>query len=40
MSTRFTKDHEWIRVDGEEGVVGITAYAAEQPATSVSYTHL
>ena len=30
MSTRFTKDHEWIRVDGEEGVVGITAYAAEQ----------
>jgi len=30
MSTRYTKDHEWIRVEGEEGVVGITAYAAEQ----------
>lgn len=28
--TRFTKDHEWVRVQGEEGVMGITAYAAEQ----------
>lgn len=28
--TRYTKDHEWIRVDGEEGVMGITSYAAEQ----------
>ena len=28
--TRFTEDHEWIRVEGEEAVVGITAYAAEQ----------
>ncbi len=28
--TRFTKDHEWIRVEGEEGTVGITAYATEQ----------
>ena len=28
--TRYTKDHEWIRVDGEEGVMGVTAYAAEQ----------
>jgi glycine cleavage system H protein len=27
---RYTKDHEWVRVDGEEAVVGITAYAAEQ----------
>ncbi len=25
--TRFTKDHEWIRVDGAEGVVGITDHA-------------
>jgi glycine cleavage system H protein len=24
---RFTKDHEWIRVEGSEGVVGITEYA-------------
>ncbi len=26
----YTKDHEWIRIDGDEAVVGITAYAAEQ----------
>ena len=24
---KFTKDHEWIAVDGETGVVGITDYA-------------
>lgn len=28
--TRYTKDHEWIRIEGEEGVMGITAYAADQ----------
>ncbi|HEX5451488.1 MAG TPA: glycine cleavage system protein GcvH [Candidatus Limnocylindrales bacterium] len=27
---RYTDDHEWIRVEGEEAVVGITAYAADQ----------
>ncbi len=27
---RYTDDHEWLRVDGGEGVVGITAYAADQ----------
>lgn len=27
MSTYFTKDHEWIRVDGNVGTVGITDYA-------------
>jgi glycine cleavage system H protein len=27
---RFTKDHEWVRVDGDEATVGITAYAADQ----------
>ena len=27
---RFTKDHEWLRVDGEIGTVGITDYAQEQ----------
>jgi glycine cleavage system H protein len=26
----YTKEHEWIRVDGEEAVIGITEYAAEQ----------
>ena len=47
MSTHFTKDHEWIRVEGDEAVVGITAYAAEQlgdvvfvelPATGKSFS--
>ena len=26
----YTKDHEWIKVNGIEGVVGITPYASEQ----------
>lgn len=26
----FTEDHEWIRVDGNEAVVGITNHAQEQ----------
>lgn len=25
---RYTEDHEWIRADGAEAAVGITAYAA------------
>lgn len=28
--TRYTKDHEWVRVEGDSAVVGITEYAAEQ----------
>ncbi|HOH99980.1 MAG TPA: glycine cleavage system protein GcvH [Bacteroidales bacterium] len=24
---RYTKDHEWLRVEGEEAVIGITDYA-------------
>jgi glycine cleavage system H protein len=27
---RYTKDHEYIRVEGGEGVVGISAHAQEQ----------
>jgi glycine cleavage system H protein len=27
---RFTKDHEWIRLDGDLAVVGITDYAQSQ----------
>jgi glycine cleavage system H protein len=27
---RFTKEHEWVRLEGEIATVGITAYAAEQ----------
>ena len=30
MTTLYTKDHEWVRVDGTTATVGITAYAAEQ----------
>jgi len=30
MSKKFTKDHEWISLDGDIATVGITAYAQEQ----------
>ena len=30
MTTLYTKDHEWVRIDGSTATVGITAYAAEQ----------
>lgn len=26
----YTKEHEWLRLDGDLAVVGITAYAAEE----------
>lgn len=26
----YTREHEWIRVEGEEGTLGITAFAQEQ----------
>jgi glycine cleavage system H protein len=29
MSTYFTEDHEWIKVDGDTGTVGISGYAAK-----------
>ncbi len=28
--TKYTKDHEWVRVDGNTATVGITDYAQEQ----------
>lgn len=28
--TRYTDQHEWVRIDGDEGTVGITKYAADQ----------
>jgi glycine cleavage system H protein len=28
--TRYTKDHEWVRLEGTTATVGITQYAAEQ----------
>jgi len=27
---RFTEEHEWVRLDGDEATVGITEHAAEQ----------
>ena len=30
MTVKYTKDHEWIRIEGEIGTFGITAHAAEQ----------
>src|SRR4051794_19482993 len=27
---RYTRDHEWLRVEGDEGVIGITAYATDE----------
>jgi glycine cleavage system H protein len=30
MTTRYTKDHEWIRLDGEVATVGISEHAQSQ----------
>jgi glycine cleavage system H protein len=27
---RYTKEHEWVRLDGDEATVGITQFAADQ----------
>ncbi len=27
---RYSKDHEWVKVDGDTATIGITSYAAEQ----------
>ena len=27
---RYTKDHEWVRLDGDTVMVGVTSYAADQ----------
>jgi glycine cleavage system H protein len=29
-STRYTKDHEWLRLDGDTGTIGISNYAQAQ----------
>ena len=29
-ATRFTKDHEWVRQEGDVAVIGITDYAQQQ----------
>ena len=30
MATFFTKDHEWVRIDGDTATVGISQHAQEQ----------
>lgn len=30
MTTRYTKDHEWVRIEGDVAVCGISRFAAEQ----------
>ena len=30
MSVKYSKEHEWIRVEGDAGTVGISQYAQEQ----------
>lgn len=30
MTTRYTKDHEYIRLEGDTGIVGISDYAQQQ----------
>lgn len=30
MTTRYTRDHEWIRLEGDVATVGISEYAQEQ----------
>jgi glycine cleavage system H protein len=30
MTTYFTKDHEWVRVEGNNATVGISSHAQEQ----------
>jgi glycine cleavage system H protein len=35
--TRFTKEHEWIRIEGDAGTVGITRHAVEQLGDIVFY---
>jgi glycine cleavage system H protein len=30
MSVKYTNEHEWVRVEGDVGTIGITDYAQEQ----------
>lgn len=38
-SCRYSEDHEWIRVEGDEGVIGITDHAQEE-LSDVVYVEL
>lgn len=30
MTVKYTKEHEWVRMDGDVAVIGVTPHAAEQ----------
>jgi glycine cleavage system H protein len=30
MNVKYTKDHEWIKLEGDQATIGITAFAADQ----------
>lgn len=30
MAVKYTKEHEWVRIEGDVAVIGITAHAAKQ----------
>jgi glycine cleavage system H protein len=30
MNVKYTKDHEWVKLEGDEAIVGITTFAADQ----------
>ncbi len=36
MTMKFTKDHEWVRIEGETAIVGITDYAQKALGDIVS----
>ena len=38
-SLKYSKDHEWINIEGNIATIGITQHAAESLG-AVSYTHL
>ncbi|MGQ9600697.1 MAG: glycine cleavage system protein GcvH [Anaerolineae bacterium] len=38
-SCRYSREHEWLRVEGEEGIIGITDYAQDQ-LSDVVYVEL
>ena len=39
---KYSKQHEWVTVEGDVATIGITTHAAEMlgDVVSVSYTHL
>src|SRR5438552_3853030 len=37
---RYTKEHEWVRLEGDRGTVGITDYAQEQLGDTCPRRHI